>query len=161
MLVRGISRRALLGALPFAFVDHATPSVGGAAEYHGCAAAPHCQDVSPALVKAICSHCAAYSELRQIARQADAVVAGRPITRDEFDRLDSASDVEREFLLALCAYPAANDAERHDKATYLLGIFEGDEPDPELVKAILRSMSREADRTIDPAAQSALRGQHG
>jgi len=124
MLVRGISRRTLLSALPFAFVYHATPSVGGASKHDGGAAAPHCQDVSPALVKAICSHCAAYSELRQIARHTDAVVAGRPVTRDEFDRLDAASDLEGELLLALCAYPAANDPERHDKATYLLGIFE-------------------------------------
>ncbi|MBZ9907772.1 hypothetical protein LB557_17330 [Mesorhizobium sp. BR115XR7A] len=111
---------------------------------------PTAEDVSPALMRAICAHCAAYADLRQIARQSDAVVIGRPATVDEYRSLDAASDFEQQLLLAICEYRAANDADRHDKAIYLLGVFEGDEREPELVTAILRSMTREAARAIEP-----------
>ncbi|MES0058392.1 hypothetical protein [Mesorhizobium sp. M0041] len=150
MLARAVSRRTLLSGLA-AFVAPAVSSVGGAqVRLDGGAADSCCQDVSLALVRAICLHCAAYSELRQIARHTAAVVVGRPVTRDEFDRLDAASDLEERLLLALCEHRAANDAERHDKATYLLGIFDGDEPEPQLITAILRSMTQESARVTEP-----------
>lgn len=152
MLGRALSRRALLGALPVAFVAPA-PSVasGLPAPQASGLADPTAEDVSPTLMRAICAHCAAYWELRQIAEQTDDVVIGRPVAREEFDRLDAVSDLEERLLLTICEYPAANDAERHDKATYLLAVFEGDEREPELLRAILRSMTREAVQPIDRA----------
>ncbi|MBZ9850301.1 hypothetical protein LB565_20175 [Mesorhizobium sp. CA14] len=151
MLGRGLSRRALLSALPAGFVA----ATASAADGHSALpddglVDPTAEDVSPALMQAICAHCAAYWELRQIARRTDDVVIGRPVTREEFDHLDAASDLEERLLLAICEYPAANDAERHDKATYLLAVFERDEREPELVTAILRSMTREAAQPTEP-----------
>lgn len=148
MLGRAFSRRALLCALPVAFVAPASATNGHSALPDGGLTDPTADDVSPLLMQAICAHCAAYCQLRQIARRTDDVVLGRAVTRDEFDRLDTASDLEERLLLAICEYPAANDAERHDKATYLLGVFEGDEREPELVTAILRSMTRDAARPM-------------
>ncbi|MER9910882.1 hypothetical protein NKJ71_09555 [Mesorhizobium sp. M0050] len=150
MLARAVSRRTLLSGLA-AFVAPAVSSGSGASTQHdGGATDPTAEDVSLALVRAICLHCAAYSELLQIAQHTDAVVVGRPGTRDEFDRLDAASDLEERLLLALCEHRAANDAERHDKATYLLGIFDGEEPEPQLITAILRSMTQESARVTEP-----------
>ena len=151
MFGRTLSRRALLSALPVAFIAPAASATNSHPAQHGGGLVDStAEDVSPALMRAICTHCAAYWELRQIGRQTDEVVIGRPVTHDEFKRLDAASDLEERLLLAICEYPAANDAERHDKATYLLGVFEGDEREPELVTAILRSMTREAAKPTEP-----------
>jgi hypothetical protein len=139
-----ISRRALLGALPAAMVAAAGSEAGASIQPIGGADAAQFQDVSPTLMRAICAHCVAYADLRQIARETDVVFLGADGMVTDCDRLDAASELEERLLLALCEYPAANDAERHDKATYLLGIFEGNEPEPELMTAILSSMTRKA-----------------
>ncbi|TRD03777.1 hypothetical protein FJV76_14145 [Mesorhizobium sp. WSM4303] len=153
-MARPFSRRTLLSALPVAFIaPPASAASGHPAQHSGGLVDPAAEEVSPALMMAICAHCAAYAELRQIARRTDAVVLGRPVTRDELDRLDAASDLEERLLLALCEYPPTNDAERHDKAIYLLGIFEGDDREPELVTAILKSMTREASLKMSPSAR--------
>ncbi|CAM5378713.1 hypothetical protein ATER59S_01698 [Aquamicrobium terrae] len=97
-------------------------------------------NVSQALGDAICDHCVAYAELGRIAHETDAVVLGREPTSREWRRLERASDRERDLLTRLCAAPVGTDAERHAKASYLLALFDGDEPSGEHVAAILRSM---------------------
>ncbi|MER8917707.1 hypothetical protein NKI32_28320 [Mesorhizobium sp. M0761] len=96
--------------------------------------------VSPGLIDAMVSHCAASAAVVQAARQADTVALDREVSRAERRRLEHASDVERDLFMALCRYPARNDPERHDKATYLLGFCEGDELEREHVIAILQPM---------------------
>ncbi|MER9061408.1 hypothetical protein [Mesorhizobium sp. M0698] len=144
MLGRALSRRTLLAALPALAIAPGMPSVTDASDRpDGDVAHLGSDDVSPELIRTICAHCAAYAGLRKISRETDAVAIGRPATVDELSRLDAATDLEEQLLLALCHHSAANDTERHDKATYLLGIFEGNDPESELVTAILLSMTRE------------------
>ncbi len=103
------------------------------------------ETVSTGLMEAIVTHCAASAAVVQAARQVDAVALGREASRCERRRLEQASDVERELLLALCRFPTRNDPERHDKATYLLGFCDGDELEREHVIAILESMTATAE----------------
>lgn len=98
------------------------------------------ENVSQALTDAIYDHCVAYAQLRRLSQETDAVVLGREPTSKEWRRLDMASDRERHLLMRLCARPASTDAERHAKASYLLALFDGDEPSSEHVKAILQAM---------------------
>ncbi|MER9163603.1 hypothetical protein [Mesorhizobium sp. M0715] len=132
--IAGFTRRAIVLALstaalvPFAksaALEHATDAMG---------------DVDPLLMQAICAHCAAYSDVGRLARKADAADSGSAVSTEDTGALNLAIDVERQLLMSVCAYPAHNDAERHDKATYLLGIFDGDEPSGEHVTALLTSM---------------------
>lgn len=141
MHVVAVTRRAVVLALPTAAVVSVASLAPGAVE-HPRRAMDGEGDVDPLLMQTICAHCAAYSEVRRLARIADTVASRSGANGDE--ALDLAIDVERQFLMSVCAFPARNDAERHDKATYLLGIFDGDEPSSEHVTALLISMTRGA-----------------
>ncbi|MBZ9795589.1 hypothetical protein [Mesorhizobium sp. ES1-4] len=140
---RLLSRRALIRALsalglaPALALVRNPPSEAATSSFE-----EGWQDVAPALMKAMCEHCAAFSDLGRVSRETNPVKLGRAATLDEIRRLDEASDLEDQLLLAVCRYPAGNDAERHDKATYLLGIFNGNQPETDLVTTILRSMTR-------------------
>lgn len=97
-------------------------------------------NLSQPVADLIYDHCVAYAELGQISHQTDAIVLGRQPTSGEWRRLEEACDHERALLIKLCAAPAGTDAERHAKASYLLAIFDDDEPSSEHVAAILGSM---------------------
>lgn len=98
------------------------------------------EGVSQALTDAIYDHCVAYAQLRRLSQETDAIVLGREPTSNEWRQLDMANDRERHLLIRLCARPASTDAERHAKASYLLALFDGDEPSGEHVAAILQAM---------------------
>ncbi len=145
-----LTRRTVLAALPGLLVSPpaangtpgditvhdgaAIPAAGGA--IHSNAA----EDISTALAEMICDHCVALSELNRISHRTDAVILGREPTRKEWRRLKKANDRERQSLMRLCAFPAANGAERHAKASCLLVLFDGSEPSGEHVPAILGSL---------------------
>jgi hypothetical protein len=134
-----ITRRAVLLTMSMAAL--ATVPQSAADEVENPPNAPNGMgDVDPLLMQALCAHCAAYSDVGRLARKADAVAFGSAGSTADNSALDLAIDVERQLLMSVCAYPARNDAERHDKATYLLGIFDGDEPSSEHVTALLTSM---------------------
>lgn len=135
------TRRAVVLALTTAAVVSVASSAPGAVE-HPRRATDGEGDVDPLLMQTICAHCAAYSEVRRLALKADTVASRSWANGDE--ALDVATDVERQLLMSVCGFRASNDAERHDKATYLLGIFEGDEPSSEHVTALLISMTKGA-----------------
>ena len=118
MLGQALSRRALLQALSVAFVAPALPLSSSIASEP--------QDVSPALMRAICAHCAAYSDLRRLARETNLAALGKEPAAARLEVLDKANEVERSLLESLCGFPARNEAERQDKATYLLGLFSGE-----------------------------------
>jgi hypothetical protein len=99
------------------------------------------ETVSMDLVHAITSHCAAYAAVARAARQTDVVAIGHDADPCDCQRLDEATQTERDLFMALCRYPARNDPERHDKAAYLLGFCEGDELESEHVVAVLESMT--------------------
>lgn len=86
---------------------------------------------SPELRMLIETHRKAYATLmRSLHRSADRSYRG------------TADRIEQEALLAVCAFPARSDADRHVKAEYLLDIEERGELDlPQHIQAILRSMS--------------------
>lgn len=141
MLKDGLSRRSLLLWLPVALMGPISVFRGkGAFKPTVPLVDPTREDVSPALMQAICAHCAAYSDVGRLGRKADAAASKSAVSPEDTGALDLAFDVERQLLMSVCAYPARNDAERHDKATYLLGIFDGDEPSSEHVTALLISM---------------------
>ncbi|MBB6356327.1 hypothetical protein ACFFTN_09825 [Aminobacter aganoensis] len=106
------------------------------------ALADNTEPVSSALMQMMCAHCAAYSELERIGKRTDAVVLGHAPALTDFERLDEVSQFERDLFLRLCRYPASNDAERQEKATYLLAFCDGDEFEREHVRALLSSMGR-------------------
>lgn len=139
--ILAFTRRAVVQALPAAAMVSAAKSALGAVE-HPHRAIDGGGDVDPLLMQTMCAHCAAYSEVGRLARKADA--SGSMANADDTGALDLAIDVERQLLMSVCAFPARNDAERHDKATYLLGIFDGDEPSSEHITALLTSMKLEA-----------------
>lgn len=94
-------------------------------------------NLSQPVADLIYDHCVAYSELGGISNETDEIVLGREPTAREWRRLEEACDHERALLIKLCAAPAGTDAERHAKASYLLAIFDDDEPSSEHVAAIL------------------------
>ncbi|RWP18018.1 MAG: hypothetical protein EOR01_23650 [Mesorhizobium sp.] len=108
--------------------------------------------VSMDLVHAITSHCAAYAAVARAARQA-AVAIGLDADPSDCQRLEEATQTERDLFTALCRYPARNDPERHDKAAYLLGFCKGDELESEHVVAMLEAMTS----TLPPARASRQR----
>lgn len=155
MRSRLLSRRALIRALSALGLAPALPLMRRqASEAATSTFEERWQDVAPALMKAMCEHCAAFSDLGRVSRETDPVKLRRAATLDEIRRLDAASDLEGKLLLAVCRYPAGNDAEQHDKATYLLGVFDGNAPEADLVTAILWSMTREAARSTNRPDQS-------
>ncbi|UVK39371.1 hypothetical protein LHFGNBLO_000731 [Mesorhizobium sp. AR10] len=99
------------------------------------------ETVSPDLVHAIVSHCAAYAAVARAARQTDVVALGDEASLVDCRRLEEASKSERDLFMALCRFPARNDPERRDKASYLLGFCDGDELETEHVIALLESMT--------------------
>ncbi|MER8661293.1 hypothetical protein NKH34_09140 [Mesorhizobium sp. M1148] len=112
--------------------------------------------VSPGLINAMVSHCAASAAVVQAARQADTVALDREANRYERRRLEQASDVERDLFMDLCRFPTRNDPERREKASYLLGFFEGDELEREHMIAILESITATGD-AVDGDAASVCR----
>lgn len=136
-----LSRRAVLATLPFAFAAPFSISLESAEPATTSASLDaSSDDVSAALMRTICAHCVAYSDVGRLGRKADAAASGLAVSTEDIGALDLAIDVERQLLMSVCGYRARNDAERHDKATYLLGIFDGDEPSSEHVTALLISM---------------------
>ena len=117
MLGKALSRRALLQALSVAVVAPALRLSSSVASEP--------QDVSPALMRAICAHCAAYSDLRRLARETDLAALGEEPAAVRLEVLDKAKEAERSLLFGLHSFPVRNEAERHDKAAYLLGLFGG------------------------------------
>lgn len=128
-----VSRRDVLVAAPGVVMS---PFATGEADKPADAAGR----ISKGLADAIHDHWLVHSELSRISNETDAVLLGREPTLEEWRRLDSASDHERDLFMRLCAFRAATDAERHIKASRLLAIFHGQEPSGEHVAAILTSM---------------------
>lgn len=141
---------AALGPAKAIPLDESQSAVGGQADREASIAA---LDVSPGLIEVIIAHCIAYNELGHASRAADAV-AVPPCEADAFAaaRLDDISDRERHLFMAICRYPTSNDAERHDKAGYLLAFCDRDELEQEHIIAILRSMVASPD--LSPSVQS-------
>lgn len=130
-------------------LDESQSAVGGQADREANIAA---LDVSPDLIEVIIAHCIVYNELGHASRAADAVAV--PCEADAFDaaRLDDISERERHLFMAICRYSTSNDAERHDKAGYLLAFCDSDELEQEHIIAILTSIVASAD--LSPPVQS-------
>lgn len=145
MLKDALSRRSLLLWLPVALMGPISVFRGkGAFKLAVPLIDPTREDVSPALMQAICAHCAVYSDVGRLRRKTDAAASKSAASPEDTGALDLALDFERQLLMSVCAYPARNDAERHDKSTYLLGIFDGSEH----VTALLISMKM---RELNPS----------
>lgn len=173
MEAAAITRRGLLIAVssalalwltpPFAALRRAAAEEGGAAAQSvieagdGGSAGSLAEPVSPALMQIMCSHCAAYAELGRISKRTDAIALGHAPAPADLERLEEVSDRERNLFMQLCRYPASNDAERQEKATYLLALSEGDEFEREHVEALLASMGAMGgvgSQPLQPEAQS-------
>lgn len=109
---------------------------------------------SPALMQVMCAHCAAYSELGRISKRADAIAPGQAPAPADLKRLDALCDMERDLFMQLCRYPASNNAERQEKATYLLAFCDGDEFERQHIEALLKSMGAVESQPVEPEAQS-------
>ncbi len=103
-------------------------------------------DVSPGLMETIIAHCIAYNELGHASRAADVLALPGGPDALAAARLDDISERERHLFMAICRYPTSNDAERHDKAGYLLAFCDSDELEQEHIIAILRSLVAAPDR---------------
>jgi hypothetical protein len=114
MAVRAISRRALLQSLPVVLMATALP-------WAGSTDASHIEDVSPALVEAICAHCVAFSQVRRLAREMDSGSIGLASTAS-IEALRSAVETECRLWIVLIGFPTSNEAERRDKTAYVLGL---------------------------------------
>ncbi|MEO5324277.1 hypothetical protein PV773_13245 [Mesorhizobium sp. CC13] len=112
------------------------------------------EPVSSDLMQVMCAHCVAHSELGRISKRTDAVVLGHAPAQADLERLDEVSQTERDLFLRLCRYPASNDAERQEKAVYLLAFCDGDEFEREHVEALLVSMGAGVSQLTYPEAQS-------
>ena len=122
-----ITRRNVLAALPVAGIVVAQPRcVASDAE-----AAPRPSSASSELEALIKAHRAAYRHFVDRAVHRD---VGKPLYQ-------SLSRAEERALLAICAYPAVTQADRHRKVHYLLAVEKRGELDlPEHMEAVLRSM---------------------
>lgn len=98
------------------------------------------ESVSPALMQIMCAHCAAYAELGRISKRTDAIALGDDPAPVDLERRDEVSESERKLFMQLCRYPASNDAERQEKAVYLMAFCDGDEFECKHVEALLASM---------------------
>lgn len=152
-----LTRRGLLMALssalalwlapPFTTLRRAAAGEGGAAAQadaeagEAVSAGRFVEPVSPALMQIMCAHCAAYAELGRISKRTDAIALGHAPAPADLERLDTLSDSEGSLFMDLCRYPASNDAERQEKATYLLALCDGHEFEREHIVALLSSMS--------------------
>lgn len=109
------SRRVLLNALPVAVLASVLPwSSRDTLEL---------QDVSPGLMQAICAHCAAFSKVRRLAHEMDLVATARPPSTVCLKAFRTAVELERQLWASLISFPTRNEAEHHDKAVYLSGLF--------------------------------------
>ncbi|MBA8910694.1 hypothetical protein [Aminobacter ciceronei] len=140
-------RRAMAEDRTDAAVD-STPQVGSLA------LVDTTEPVSSDLMQVMCAHCAAYSELGRVSKRTDAVVLGHAPALTDLERLGEVSQTERDLFLRLCRYPASNDAERQEKAVYLLAFCDGDEFEREHVEALLVSMGAGDSQLTPPWAQS-------
>jgi len=112
------------------------------------------EPVSSTLMQIMCAHCAAYAELGRLGKRTDPIAFGHALAPGELERLDALGDMERDLFLRLCRYPASNDAERHEKAVYLLAFCDGDEFEREHVEALLASMGAGDSKLGHPDSQS-------
>lgn len=118
MLGRALSRRAALCFALAAAMRLAVRSPSGAAfEQNRVPRDLHCEDISSGLMRIMCAHCAAYSDLMRLAHE----IENGP-TAVQLAGLDDAVEAERSLRRRLSAYPTRNQAERHDKAAYLSGL---------------------------------------
>lgn len=99
------------------------------------------QGMSEELASLICHHVAAFHDLGRAADQTDEIILDRKPSRDELRQFDEASEKERGLLARLCGYAARNDIERHERASYLLGLFPDADIPQECCVALLRSMT--------------------
>ncbi|ESX09971.1 hypothetical protein X768_16635 [Mesorhizobium sp. LSJC265A00] len=100
-----MSAAALATVLPKAFADVADS-----------------QDVSLALVHAICAHCVALSDVRRLVRE-NSRMAGQGLSARAVDAFPRAAELEQRLRTSLIGFQARNAAEERDRATYLQGIF--------------------------------------
>ncbi|UVK38764.1 hypothetical protein LHFGNBLO_000047 [Mesorhizobium sp. AR10] len=115
----GLSRRALLVALPVAFAAPFFTSLASAEPATtGALLDASTDDVSVALMQTICAHCVAYSEVRRLTRE-----LGAKLPSAKFEALGHALQAERALRQILFDLPMRNEAERYDKAIYLSGLF--------------------------------------
>lgn len=143
MLRRNLARRALLGALPAVLIaplasrwsGNLPESAGGTLD----------EDVSPVLMRAICSHCVAYAKCMRLARE--------PISASP-QAICDAIHAERMLLLALISFPARNAAERDDMATYLSAFLK---PESEPAEHRCQQLKPSSGVTVlDPSEPSCL-----
>lgn len=97
---------------------------------------------SAGLAAAIAAHRAARTKLLDLCACTDEVAIGREPTTHEIEAHDRAVRHEDACLLTLCRYPCRSDADRHAKASYLLGLLAHTDMSRECCLALLRSMLR-------------------
>lgn len=117
MLRSAMSRRAIFQAMTLVLLPSALPWTDG-----GGAPEPEPQDVSPVLMQAICAHCVAFSQVRRLAREMASGAKGQSPSTASPEALSSAVETERRLWASLVSYKTRNEAERHDKAAYVLGL---------------------------------------
>lgn len=110
MLGRMISRRALLRVLPVALVGPAALATRAVPQGPVGTCDASVQDVAPALMRAICEHCVAFVNYRNLVRNP---------TSANLSALGDAIDAERSLLLDVATFQATNEVERTDQANYL------------------------------------------
>ncbi|RWP13965.1 MAG: hypothetical protein EOR00_24310 [Mesorhizobium sp.] len=147
-----LSRRAVLATLPFAFAapffisfDSAEPAMTGASQ------GASTDDESPALMRTICAHCVAYSEVRRLTRELDAKLPSA-----KFEALGHALQAERALRQTLFDLPTRNQAERHDKTIYLSGLFRSELGVIDDIARIPASGLRERSSGIVPSGMLAI-----
>ncbi|MER9602789.1 hypothetical protein [Mesorhizobium sp. M0243] len=74
------------------------------------------------MVQTICAHCVAYSQLRQLALEAKSSAAANCVNSASLEAFCSAVKTELSLWGRLIDFPISNEAERHDKAAYMLGL---------------------------------------
>lgn len=143
-LLQAASALALWLALPLGTFRRAgagkSRAAAGPTPEAGELASAGTESVSSTLMQMMCAHCAAYAELGRITKRTDAIALGHTPAPADLERLDALGDSEGSLFMDLCRYPASNDAERQEKATYLLAFCDGDKFEREHVKALLASM---------------------
>jgi hypothetical protein len=97
---------------------------------------------SAGLAAAIAAHRAARAKLLDLCACTDEVAIGREPTAREIEAHDRAVRQEDACLLTLCRYPCRTDADRHAKASYLLGLLATSDMSRQCCLALLASMLR-------------------
>lgn len=159
-LFQAASMLALWIALPFGTLRRAGDGEKRAVAVYASEAGGHASEgnqsepISSKLMQIMCAHCAAYAELGRFSKRTDAVALGHAPTPADLECLDELDDIERNLFMQLCRYTASNDAERQEKAVYLLAFCDGDEFEREHVQALLASMGAGDSKLTHPDSQS-------